>query len=75
MNWFGFCATAGIPAPVAARWATELGAVLAMPEVAERLAGLGVEGTRVDPAMMTEMVGREVARWREVIRANNVTAG
>lgn len=75
MNWFGFCATAGIPAPVAARWATELTAVLAMPEVAERLAGLGVEGTRVDPAMMTEMVGREVARWREVIRANNVSVG
>jgi tripartite-type tricarboxylate transporter receptor subunit TctC len=75
MNWFGFCATAGIPAPVAERWAAELRAVLAMPDVTERLAGLGVEGTRVDPAMMTEMVGREVARWREVIRANNVTVG
>lgn len=73
MNWFGFCAAPGIPAPVTARWVTELTAVLAMPEVTERLAGLGVEGTRVDPAMMTAMVGSEVTRWREVIRANNVT--
>ncbi len=75
MNWFGFCAPAGIPAPLAERWAAELRTVLAMPEVTERLAGLGVEGTKVDPVMMTELVGREVARWREVIRANNVTVG
>lgn len=75
MNWFGFCGTAAIPAPVVERWVAELRTVLAMPEVTERLAGLGVEGTRVDPAMMTEMVGSEVRRWREVIRANNVTVG
>lgn len=75
MNWFGFAGTAGLPAPLVERWATELRAVLAMPEIAQRLAGLGVEGTRVDPAMMTEMVGNEVRRWREVIRANNVTVG
>ncbi len=75
MNWFGFCGTAGLPAPIVDRWAAELRAVLAMPEISQRLASLGVEGTRVDPAMMTEMVGNEVRRWREVIRANNVTVG
>jgi tripartite-type tricarboxylate transporter receptor subunit TctC len=75
MNWFGFCAPAGLPVPIAARWLTELRAALALPAVAERLAGLGVEGTNIDPGAMTELVGREVARWREVIRANNVTAG
>ena len=53
MNWFGFCATAGLPPAIAARWVAELRAVLAMPEVTERLSGLGVEGTNMDPAMMT----------------------
>lgn len=75
MNWFGFCTPAGLPAPIAERWVTELRAALAQPAVAERLASLGVEGTNIDPAIMTELVGREVARWREVIRANNVTVG
>ncbi len=75
MNWFGFCAPAGLPAPIAARWVTELRTALAIPAVSERLASLGVEGTNIDPAAMTALVGREVARWREVIRANNVTVG
>lgn len=75
MNWFGFCAPAGLPEPIAARWVRELRAVLALPAVTERLASLGVEGTNMDPAFMTEFVGTEVARWREVIRANNVTIG
>lgn len=75
MNWFGFCATTGLPPAIGERWVTELRAVLALPEVTERLASLGVEGTNMDPAMMTALVGREVVRWREVIRANNVTPG
>jgi hypothetical protein len=45
-----------------------------MSEVRDRLVDLGVEGTNLDPAATAAFVGREVARWRQVVRDNNVTA-
>jgi tripartite-type tricarboxylate transporter receptor subunit TctC len=74
VNWFGFCAPAGVPEWLPGRWVAELQTALAIPEVAQRLADMGVEGTNLDPAAMTAFVRSEVARWREVVRANSVTA-
>ena len=74
VNWFGFCGPAGLPEPIVARWLQELREVLNMPEVRDRLVELGVEGTSLDPAATAAFVGREVARWRQVVRENNVTA-
>jgi len=74
VNWFGFCGPAGMPGAVAARWLAELRTALALPDVQTRLTDMGVEGTNLDPAAMTAFVGQEVARWREVVRANSVTA-
>ncbi|MCX7931041.1 MAG: tripartite tricarboxylate transporter substrate-binding protein [Rhodovarius sp.] len=74
VNWFGFCAPAGLPQTIAARWLEELRIALAIPDVRSRLEEMGVEGTRLDPAFMQEFVGQEVARWREVVRTYNITA-
>ncbi|MBY0335150.1 MAG: tripartite tricarboxylate transporter substrate binding protein [Acetobacteraceae bacterium] len=74
VNWFGFALPAGVPDWLAPRWLAELRAVLAMPEVAQRLTEMGVEGTSLDPAATTAFVRAELARWREVVRTNNVTA-
>ena len=74
VNWFGFSAPAGLSAPVTARWLTELRAVLELPEMRERLGAMGFEGTNLDPAAFTSLVSEELARWRVVIRENNVQA-
>jgi tripartite-type tricarboxylate transporter receptor subunit TctC len=74
VNWFGFALPAGVPEPVAARWLVELRAVLAMPDLQERMDGMGFEGGAMDPAFMSGFVGREVARWRQVIRETGVQA-
>jgi tripartite-type tricarboxylate transporter receptor subunit TctC len=74
VNWFGFCGPAGLPEPIVARWLQELREVLNMPEVRDRLVDLGVEGTSLDPTATAAFVGKEVARWRQVVRENNVTA-
>ena len=58
----------------AARWLQELCEVMNTPELRDRLADLSVEGTSLDPAATAAFVGREVARWRQVVRDNNVTA-
>jgi tripartite-type tricarboxylate transporter receptor subunit TctC len=74
VNWFGFAAPAGLPAPIGARWIAELRAVLDGADMRERMGQMGFEGTNMDPAFMTAFVGQEVARWRQVIRENNVQA-
>lgn len=74
VNWFGFALPAGVPAWLSERWLAELRAALAVPEVAARLAEMGVEGTSLDPAATTAFVRAEVARWGAVVRANGVTA-
>jgi len=75
VNWFGFAAAAGVAAAIVERWNAELRAVVALAEVRARMQELGFEGTNMDPGFMRDFVGREVARWRQVIRENNVTAG
>jgi tripartite-type tricarboxylate transporter receptor subunit TctC len=74
VNWFGFAAPAGLPAPIGARWVTEIKAVLETADMRERLAQMGFEGTNMDAAFTTAFVGREVARWRTVIRENRISA-
>jgi tripartite-type tricarboxylate transporter receptor subunit TctC len=74
VNWFGFALSANAPEWLAMRWLAELRTALAVPEVAQRLSDMGVEGTSLDPAATTAFVRAELARWREVVRANNVTA-
>ncbi|WP_237215087.1 Bug family tripartite tricarboxylate transporter substrate binding protein [Falsiroseomonas oryziterrae] len=74
VNWFGFCAPAGLPQPVAARWVAEISTILDSAEMRDRMGQMGFEGTRMEPAFMTAFVGEEVARWRTVIRENNVSA-
>ena len=74
VNWFGFCTPAGLPQPIAARWNTEIKTVLETADMRERMGQMGFEATNMDPAFTTAFVGREVARWRSVIRENNVQA-
>jgi len=74
VNWFGFALPAGVPGWLPERWLAELRAALAVPEVAQRLGEMGVEGTSLDPVATTAFVASELARWREVVRANGVTA-
>lgn len=72
VNWFGFCAPSGLPQPIAARWVAEIRTILDTADMRERMAQMGFEATNMDPAAMTAFVAQEVARWRTVIRENNV---
>jgi tripartite-type tricarboxylate transporter receptor subunit TctC len=48
-------------------------AVLAMPDVKERLARLGAEPTPQAPDEFTQFVRDEIARWAKVVRASGAT--
>jgi len=74
VNWFNFFLPAGIPLTLAERWLEELRAVIATAEIQQRFADLGLEGTQLDPAAAALLVRTELARWREVVRTNQVQA-
>lgn len=72
-NWFGFSAAAGIPASVAERWRAAIAEALASDQVKARFASIGVRPGTGGPAEYTALVRSELARWREVIRAGNIS--
>jgi tripartite-type tricarboxylate transporter receptor subunit TctC len=71
-QWYGIVAPAGTPAALVARLNTEINKVLAMPDVAQQLAAEGAVPMPGPPQAFGELIGREIPRWREVIRAGNV---
>ncbi len=72
-NWFGFSAAAAIAPAVAERWRVAIASALASDQVKERFASIGVRPGTLGPAEYTALVRSELDRWREVIRAGNIT--
>jgi tripartite-type tricarboxylate transporter receptor subunit TctC len=69
ISWNGVLAPAGTPPEVIARLNAELKAVLAMPEVRERLATLGYDVTGTgSPADFAEFLKREIAKWAKWVK-------
>ena len=73
-NWFGFSAPAGIPAELAKRWQAEIAAALKSDEVKEKFAKIGVRPGTLGAEGYTDLIKGELARWKDVIRAQNIRA-
>lgn len=67
-SWTGLFAPAGTPKPVVEKLNREVNAVLAMPEVKERLAGLGVEPTPMSADGFTAFARDEVGKWTRLVK-------
>ncbi len=73
--WFGLCAPAGLPEPVAERLSREARAVTATEAYARFLAGIGGAPHRdLDRAAMAAFVAEEAARWGAAARAGGIRA-
>jgi len=66
MAWVGVATTHGVPRPVVDRLNQELRRVIALPNVQERLRGLGGIPNSSTPEQMTDKVKAHVARWIDV---------
>src|SRR5262245_42131453 len=66
MAWVGVATTRGVPRPVVDRLNQELRRVIALPNVQERLRGLGGIPNSSTPEQMTDKVKAHVARWIDV---------
>lgn len=67
-SWTGLMAPAGTPAPIVEKLNAEVNAVLAMPEVKERLAGLGVQPDPMSAPQFTDFAREEVGKWSRLVK-------
>jgi len=72
--WAGLLAPAGTPPAVIERLNKELIAVLALPEVRERLAKIGADPSPTSPSEFDALVVRELAENGELIKAAGIKA-
>jgi tripartite-type tricarboxylate transporter receptor subunit TctC len=75
MAWYAFFTRAGAPREVQEKINADLGRVLAMPDVKEKMEKLGGEAAQaMSLAEMSRMVAADTDRWSAVIKAGNIKA-
>lgn len=67
-SWYGLFAPAGTPQSIVDRLYQSVRAVLAKPEMGERLKALGAERVESSPQSFKAMLPGELAHWRQVVR-------
>ena len=73
-SWYGLVAPAGTPSSIVERLHGEIVRALALPEVRERIAGLGAETVGKSPSEFAAMQKAEAARWIKIAREANIHA-
>jgi tripartite-type tricarboxylate transporter receptor subunit TctC len=66
-SWNGISAPAGTPAPVIERLNKEINAVVAMPDVRQKLLDLGVQARGSTPQALNQLLLAEIDRWKQVV--------
>jgi len=67
-NWWGILAPAGTPAPIVQRLNEELVAIAALPEVRERLSGLGLAAQSSTAQQFTELIHSETDKVARIVK-------
>jgi tripartite-type tricarboxylate transporter receptor subunit TctC len=73
-TWYALFAPAGTPAPVVAKWNTDLNRLLADPAVRAALEKQGMAPAGGDPQRLAALLANELARWSRVVSAAGIKA-
>ncbi len=71
--WFGLMAPAGLPADVQKKATSTLLAVLAKPEVKEKIQAAGIDLDVEDSAQLAKTIDAEIKKWAMWVKAANIT--
>jgi tripartite-type tricarboxylate transporter receptor subunit TctC len=74
LNWYGMVLPAGAPRDVVTRLHAEIAAALNVPEVRQKLAGLGFDPVGSSPRDFGAFRSAEAARWARVIKEAHIRA-
>jgi tripartite-type tricarboxylate transporter receptor subunit TctC len=72
--WFGVFTTAGTPRPVVNQLNAEIVRILSLPEVRDKLIGIGMEPVTNSPDEFAAYVQSEIAKWARVVKASGAKA-
>jgi tripartite-type tricarboxylate transporter receptor subunit TctC len=72
--WYGFVGPARMPPEIVKRLNAEIVAVLALPDVRERLASQGVDAQTTTPEEFARLLVSDLARWAKVVERARVRA-
>ena len=65
--WYGMMVPAGTPSAIQNRFSKEIGTILQIPAVKQRLAAVGFQTATSSPEEFTRFMREEVAKWKKVI--------
>ena len=71
-NVYGVLAPAGTPRQIVVKLQQEVARILNLPDVKERLLGLGAEPVGSTPDQFGVHINTEIAKWSKVIKANGI---
>ena len=74
VSWYALMAPAGVSREIITKAYADLAKVLQLPEVRERLAGMGAEPSGESPDALAARIKAEFDRWGEVVRKANIRA-
>ncbi|MCG3185831.1 MAG: hypothetical protein IOMNBAOH_00343 [Rhodocyclaceae bacterium] len=70
-SWAGILAPAGVPKEIVRRLSAEIARIVALPDVRERMAAINYEPVGNSPEQFAEIIEREIAKWRRVVKETN----
>ena len=73
-TWFGMVIHAGVPKDILGRLSREINAVLATPDVREKIVAAGLLPIGGSPEQFDAHIRREMERWAKVIKARGIKA-
>jgi tripartite-type tricarboxylate transporter receptor subunit TctC len=73
-GWQGLMVPAATPQPVIERLNKEMGAILALPETADRFGKLGIQPWPSTPQQMQTIIEADIQKWGKVIRDARIEA-
>lgn len=74
-NWTGLMMTAGTPKAIVDKVSAEAIRSVKSREISDRVASMGFTPTGLGPAEFGELIKKDVARWREIVKLRNIKAG
>jgi tripartite-type tricarboxylate transporter receptor subunit TctC len=72
--WTSVFAPAGTPRPVVEKLQQQIAAILRLPDVAERMAALGIEPVGNTPAQLAAILRADVEKWTAVAKSAGIKA-
>ncbi len=74
-NWTGLMMPAGTPKAIIDRVAAEAIKSVTSKEITDRVGSMGFTSTGLGPAAFGELIKKDVARWREIVKTRNIQTG